>query len=61
MRNRSDEECRWHVDPQAHQSMDSLQVILNCASVQGCAECVGCSEKALELFLKAAREGCPSA
>jgi len=57
MRNRSGEDCRWHADPQARENMDSLQAILNCASLQGCGECVGCSEKALELFLKVAREG----
>ncbi|MBX9634655.1 MAG: hypothetical protein K2X44_06705, partial [Magnetospirillum sp.] len=48
----------WHVDPAAAEHMDSLQVILNCASAQGCGECVRCSEAALELFLKVARESC---
>jgi hypothetical protein len=57
MRNRSAEDCRWRVDPQSHEHMESLQAILNCASAQGCEECVGCSEKALELFLKVARQG----
>lgn len=39
--------------------MDSLQAILNCASVQGCRDCVACSERALEMFLKAARRHGP--
>ncbi|MCR6629021.1 MAG: hypothetical protein NVV74_02625 [Magnetospirillum sp.] len=56
MRNRFGERCRWHTDPQAETALDSLQAILNCASVQGCGDCVVCSEKALALFLKAARK-----
>lgn len=50
MRNRKGEECLWHFDPGADSSLDSLQTILNCASVQGCDQCVSCSERALELF-----------
>jgi hypothetical protein len=49
-------ECRWHTDPEAANRMESLQVILNCASAQGCKECVRCSERALPLFLKAAHQ-----
>lgn len=59
MHNRFGDECRWHGDANAADHMDSLQAILNCASVQGCGECVNCSETALELFLKAARGSRP--
>ncbi|MBC7907178.1 MAG: hypothetical protein H7Y60_10590 [Rhodospirillaceae bacterium] len=55
MHNRFDEGCRWQTDAGAATHMDSLQVILNCASIQSCSDCVTCSENALELFLKAAR------
>lgn len=57
MHNRFGEECRWQADAHAATHMESLQVILNCASVQSCGDCVTCSEKALDLFLKVAR-GC---
>lgn len=56
MRNRFGEDCLWDQDPQAASRLESLQTILNCASMQGCGKCVPCSERALELFLKAARE-----
>lgn len=55
MRNRKGEECLWYFDPGAGSNLDSLQTILNCASVQGCGECVACSERALERFLEVAR------
>jgi hypothetical protein len=47
--------CRWLTDAQAEASLASLQAILNCASRQGCRECVPCSERALSLLLEAAR------
>jgi hypothetical protein len=53
--NHTGHHCRWHTDPGAEASLDSLQTILNCASRQGCHDCVPCSERALKLFLKAAR------
>jgi hypothetical protein len=56
MLNRFGEECRWQ-DSDSHQSLESLQAILNCASLHGCRECVPCSEKALEMFRKAALDG----
>lgn len=55
MRNRKGEECAWHSDPTAHSNLDTLQTILNCASVQGCDHCVSCSEQALEMFRSVAR------
>ena len=57
MHNRFGEDCRWHTDPACADDLDSLQVILSCASLHGCGDCVVCSEKALDLFRKAAREG----
>ena len=54
MLNRFGNECRWQVDPKSDENLDSLQVILNCASLHGCRECVPCSERALEMFRKAA-------
>lgn len=55
MRNRFGEICRWQADPAAEVSLDSLQVILHCASLHGCGDCVSCSDRALGLFLDAAR------
>lgn len=55
MRNRFGEKCQWHFNPQADSNLDSLQTILNCASIQGCSDCVPCSERALELLLRKAR------
>ncbi|HLO76912.1 MAG TPA: hypothetical protein VK196_10710 [Magnetospirillum sp.] len=51
----SGEECLWKFDPQADSKLDSLQGILRCASLQGCDQCVPCSERALDLFLRQAR------
>ncbi len=59
MRNRNGDECPWHFDPDPDSSLDSLQSILNCASIQGCGQCVTCSERALELFLRVARARSP--
>lgn len=56
MRNRPGKHCPWTREPRAENSLESLQAILNCASGQGCGFCVPCSERALELFLKAARD-----
>lgn len=56
MQNRFGEDCLWEQDQQAEICLESLQTILNCASKQGCRRCVPCSEEALDLFLKAARD-----
>lgn len=55
MRDHSGDKCQWDFNPQAESDLKSLQTILNCASIQGCGECVPCSERALDLFRKAAR------
>lgn len=55
MQNRKGEECPWHSDAPADQDLGRLQAMLNCASVQGCLDCVPCSERALELFRETAR------
>lgn len=55
MHNRLGEECGWDRNPQAESDLDTLQTILNCATVQGCGQCVPCSERALDLFRQAAR------
>lgn len=60
MHNRFGATCRWYEDEDAASNMDSLQAILNCASAQGCAHCVKCSETALEMFLTLAQDGCPA-
>lgn len=55
MHNRLGEECGWEGNPQADSDLDTLQSVLNCASLQGCDQCVPCSERALGLFRRAAR------
>lgn len=55
MDSRLGEECGWERNPQAESDLDTLQSILNCATIQGCGQCVPCSERALDLFRKVAR------
>lgn len=55
MRNRKGDDCPWQPNFPAEQDLGSLQAALKCASGQGCGDCVSCSERALELFLRTAR------
>ena len=43
------EPCGWDAKGKTA-DIDELHDILKCASAQGCHQCVGCSEKALELL-----------
>ena len=51
--------CGWETRA-AEIAIEELQQILNCASMRGCAQCVRCSERALELVLTMARKRQPN-
>ena len=47
--------CGWE-QRAAELELEELHQILNCASARGCAQCVRCSELALDKFLRLARK-----
>lgn len=51
----SDGPCGWEEQAE-HHDVEDLHQVLNCASARGCNQCVRCSETALELMLRRARE-----
>lgn len=56
MRYRDASFCPMQTDAEAVSELETLQAALNCASIQGCDQCVPCSERALDLFRKVARK-----
>ncbi|MGE5516249.1 MAG: hypothetical protein ACM31D_10560 [Bacteroidota bacterium] len=55
MHKRQDADCPWHASQEVEADLSALHNVLNCASLQGCSDCVPCSEQALDLFRQAAR------
>ncbi|MBF0324165.1 hypothetical protein [Magnetospirillum moscoviense] len=48
--------CGWQIGKGGENDLEGLHDILVCASRRGCGDCVDCSEKALEMVLRASRK-----